>query len=286
MVNMVDDIDEELYDVGDNCHRREVVVSHLRIKLMADELNDYGTTKFACFNMVGGLYINKSIDKRFTIGSADATLKEMFDVYGFVVALFCQVFEAKQVFSMNAWKEIYEMKRGNRIQYYGKDWVANDGSVKTTLRYKCDHGGDAMDTCGTIMENVYNMVIKDFDVDLFETSRDYVPSGSPKKLMKEYVVYNKSVVDRELYEDRGRKHLYEWYHDCKKKQYCDFCREGLHNTSYKRGDFYQVENEEMSCTSVCVSYELLDKFFDKHSRLDSIHRGSQINFMEEKGHQM
>ena len=119
MVKMVDDIDEELYDVGDNCHRREAVVSRLRIKSMADELNDYGTTKFAYFNTVGGLYINKSIDKsidkRFTIGSADATLKEMLDMYGFVIALFCQVFEAKQVFFTNAWKEMYEMKRGNRI---------------------------------------------------------------------------------------------------------------------------------------------------------------------------
>ena len=264
MVKMVDDIDEESYNVGDNCHRREVVVSRLRIKSMADELNDYGTTKFAYFNTVGGLYINKSIDKRFTIGSADVTRD-------------CQVFEAKQVFSMNAWKEMYEMKHGNRIRYYAKDWVANDGSVKTTLRYECDRGRDAMDTCGTIMENIYNTVIKDFDADLFENSRGYVPSGSPKKLMKEYVVYDKSVVDRELYEDRGRKHLYEWHHDCKKKQYCDFCHEGLRNTSYKRGDFYQVENEEMSCTSVRVSYELLDKFFDKRSRLDKNSKDMMFN---------
>ena len=280
MVKMVDDDDNiESYDVGDNCHRREVVVSRLRIKLMADELNDYGTTKFAYFNTVGGLYINKSIDKRLTIGGGDATsLKEMFDVYGFVVALFCQVFESKQVFSTNAWKEMYEMKRGNnRIRYYAKDWVANDGSVKTTLRYKCDRGGDATMDTAAIMENVYNTVIKDFDADLLYNSRGYVPSGSPKKLMKEYVVYDKSVGDRELYEDRGRKHLYEWHHDCKKKQYCDFCREGLRKTSYKRGDFYQVENEEMSCTSVRVSYELLDKFFDKRSRLDKNSKDMMFN---------
>ena len=278
MVKMVDN-DIESYDVGDNCHRREVVVSRLRIKSMADELNDYRTTKFAYFNTVGGLYINKSIDKRLTIGGGDATsLKEMFDVYGFVVALFCQVFESKQVFSTNAWKEMYEMKCGNRIRYYVKDWVANDGSVKTTLRYECDHGGDAtMDTGRTIMENVYNTVIKDFDVDLLYNSRGYVPSGSPKKLMKEYVVYDKSVVGGELCEDRGCKHLYECHHDCKKKQDCDFCHEGLRKTSYKRGDFYQVENEEMSCTSVRVSYELLDKFFDKRSRLDKNSKDMMFN---------
>ena len=194
------------------------------------------------------------------------------------VALFCQVFEAKQVFSTNAWKEMYETKRGNRIRYYAKDWVANDGIVKTTVRYECDRGGDAtMDTGRRIMENVYNTVIKDFDADLLYNSRGYVPLGSPKKLMKEYVVYDKSVVDRELYEDRGRKHLYEWHHDCKKKQYCDFCREGLRKTSYKRGDFYQVENEEMSCTSVHVSYELLDKFFDKRSRLDKNSKDMMFN---------
>ena len=146
------------------------------------------------------------------------------------------------------------------------------------LRYECDRGRDAtMDTGRTIMENVYNTVIKDFDADLLYNSRGYVPSGSPKKLMKEYVVYDKSVVGGELYEDRGRKHLYEWHHDCKKKQYCDFCREGLCNTSYKRGDFYQVENEEMSCTSVHVSYELLDKFFDKRSRLDKNSKDMMFN---------
>ena len=260
-------MDIESYDVSDDCHRREVVVSRLRLESMANELNDYGTTKFTYFNTVGGLYINKSIDKRSIMDSSDATMKEIFHVYGFVVALFCQVFDAKHVFSTNAWKEIYEIQRGKRIRYYVKDWVANDGSVKTTLRYECNRGTDVMDVCGTLMENAYNTVVKDFDVDLFENSRGYVPLVSPKKLKKEYVVYDKSG-DREFYEDRGRKHLYEWHHDCKKKQYCDFCHEGLCRTNYKSGDFYQVENEEMSCTSVCVSYDLLDKFLHERGRLD------------------
>ena len=194
-------IDESSYDVGDHCHRREIVVNRLRIKSMADELNDFGSIKFTYFNTVGGLYINKSIDKKSTIMncSADVTLKEAFDVYGFVVALFCQVFEAGQVFSTNAWKEMYEVQGEKRIRYYVRDWIANDGSVTTTLKYECDRGGDVTDASGLMMENAYNMVVKDFNVDLFENSRGYVPFGSPKKLMKEYAVYDRSV-DREFYE--------------------------------------------------------------------------------------
>ena len=190
----------ESYEVSEDCHRREVVVSRLKVKSMADEINDYGTTKFSYFNTVGGMFINKSIDKRFMVGCLDATLKEAFDVYGFVVALFCQVFEPKQVFSINDWKEMYEVYRGKRVCYYLRDWVANDGSVKTMLKYKCDRGGDVMDVRKTQMENPYNMVVKDFDVEFFKNSRGYVPSGSPKKLIKEYVVYDKTV-DREFYED-------------------------------------------------------------------------------------
>ena len=196
---------KESYEVSEDCHQREVVVSRLKVKSMADEINDYGMTKFSYFNTVGGMYINKSIDKRFMVGCSDATLKEAFDVYGFVVALFCQVFESKQVFSINDWKEMYEVHRGKRVCYYVRDWVANDGSVKTMLKYECDRGGDVMDVCKMQMENAYNTVVKDFDVEFFENSRGYVPSGSPKKLIKEYVVYNK-MVDREFYEDRGRKH--------------------------------------------------------------------------------
>ena len=133
-----------------------------------------------------------------------------------------------------------------------------------------------MDVRKTQMENAYNTVVKDFDVEFFENSRGYVTSGSPKKLIKEYLVYDK-MVDREFYEDRRRKHLYEWHHDCKRKQYCDFCHEGLRKTIYKRGDFYQVENEEMSCASVCVSYELLDKFFYECGRLDRNSKDMMFN---------
>ena len=133
-----------------------------------------------------------------------------------------------------------------------------------------------MDLRGMTMENAYNTVVKDFNLNMFENSRGYLPSGSPKKLMKEYVVYDKSV-DKDFYEDRGRKHLYEWHHDCKKKQYCDFCHESLRKTSYKHGDFYQVENEEMNCMGVCVSYDLLDKFLSERSDIDKDMKDMMFN---------
>ena len=59
-----------------------------------------------------------------------------------------------------------------------------------------------MDLRGMTMENAYNTVVKDFNLNMFENSRGYLPSGSPKKLMKEYVVYDKSV-DKDFYEDCG-----------------------------------------------------------------------------------
>ena len=49
---------------------------------------------------------------------ADANeMHEIFNVYGFVVALFCQVFESMHVFSVNEWKEMHEMspKTGERV---------------------------------------------------------------------------------------------------------------------------------------------------------------------------
>ena len=147
-------------------------------------------------------------------------MKEIFNVYRFVVALFCQVFESTHIFSVNEWREMHEMspKTGDRVRYYVKDWIANDDSVKTTLRYNCDAGGDAPDMrfeTGGIIENVYNTVVKEFHADLFNNSVGYVPKNSPKKLMKEYVIYDKST-DKDDYEDRGYKHLYKGHHDCKK----------------------------------------------------------------------
>ena len=142
------------------------------------------------------------------------------------MALFCQVFESMHVFSVNEWKEMHEMspKTGKRVRYYVRDWIANNGSLKTTLKYDCDAGGDAPDMrheMGGIIENAYNTVMKDFHVDLFNNLVGYVPRNFLKKLMKDYVIYDKST-DKDCYEDRGFKHLYEGHHDCKKKQYCEY----------------------------------------------------------------
>ena len=71
-----------------------------------------------------------------------------------------------------------------------------------TLRYNCDAGGDAPDMhheTGGIIENAYHTVMKDFHVDLFNNSVRYVPQNSPKKLMKEIVIYDKSI-DKDCYE--------------------------------------------------------------------------------------
>ena len=179
-----------------HCQSREIIVSKESIKSMVDQVNDPGMVKFNLFNTVGGMIVNKSIDKRAKILMRDADANEMheiFNVYGFVVALFCQVFESTHVFSVNEWKEMHEMspKTGERVRYCVKDWIANDGSLKTTLRYNCDAGGDAPDMrreTGGIIENAYHTFVKDFHVDLFNNSVGYVPQNSPKKLTKEIVI--------------------------------------------------------------------------------------------------
>ena len=112
-------IDESSYDVGDDCHRREIVVNRLRVNSMADELNDFGSIKFMYFNTVGGLYINKSIDKKCIIMncSADVTLKEAFDVYGFVVAYFVKCLRQDKYFPQTHGRKCtkYRVKREYNI---------------------------------------------------------------------------------------------------------------------------------------------------------------------------
>ena len=200
------------------------------------------------------------------------------------MALFCQVFELTHVFRVNEWREMYEAspKTGDRIRYYVKDWIANDGSLKTTLKYNCDAGGDApgMRRRGFV-ENAYNTVVKDYHINLMNNSVGYVPTDSPKRLTKEYVVYDKSG-DKVCYEDRGFKHLYESHHDCYKKKYCEgFCLDRMSRakTSYKRCDYYQVENEEMSCSTVRVDYGMLDKFLNERSSLDKDSKDMLFNTM-------
>ena len=56
-----------------------------------------------------------------------------------------------------------------------------------------------------------------------------------------------------------------------------FATKAYVRTNYKRGDFYQVENEEMSCASVRVSYELLDEFFHERGRLDRNSKDMMFN---------
>ena len=47
-----------------HCQSREIIMSKESIKSMVDEVNDPGMVKFNLFNTVGGMIVNKSIDKQ------------------------------------------------------------------------------------------------------------------------------------------------------------------------------------------------------------------------------
>ena len=69
-------------------------------------------------------------------------------------------------------------------------------------------------------------------------------------------------IAKKTYEDRGYKHLYEEHHDCDgescfgcKKVLCETSKSNYRCVNHKERALYQVENEEMSCMDVNVSYD-------------------------------
>ena len=51
------------FTINSHCQSREIVMSKESIKSMVDEVNNPGMVKFNFFNTVGGMVVNKSIDK-------------------------------------------------------------------------------------------------------------------------------------------------------------------------------------------------------------------------------
>ena len=49
--------------------------------------------------------------------------------------------------------------------------------------------------------------------------------------------------------------------------------------NYKRCDYYQVENEEMSCSNMCVNNNSLDKFFNERNVLDKRSKDMMFNML-------
>ena len=105
----------------------------------------------------------------------------------------------------------------------------------------------------------------DIDIDMDVDSNGYYPIGRKKKFYQEFVSYDKT---------DGK---YEEHHHCRckgKHGYSKvFCKSKLFRTNYKKDDVFQVENEEMSCDDLKVTYDTLDKFFCQREEVDMKMKG-------------
>ena len=262
-------------------HSREVVVNRVSIeKGMAHEIERCKENRFTYFNTVGGLLLNKQLSERNYLRPW-SKFTEVFDVFYFLIALFCQVFEevVESVFYVD-WTELYEVgDHGEIVPFCVKDFVCSDGNIRRSVRYECDAGNDQLQEC-KYMRRVYESPLTDLGyVRLGYNSVGHFPRGSPKKYFKNHLYYDKEH-EMQNYEDRCYKHLYEGHHKCMKKRYCsDFCKLGLEKTNYKRRDYYQVENEEMSCRDAKMNYDTLSEFFCERKRLDRMQKFESYNTM-------
>ena len=262
-------------------HSREIVVNRVRIERgMAREVERCCENRFRFFNTVGGLLLNRQLDERHYILPRNK-FTEVFDVFCFLLAMYCQVFDEREggIFFVE-WTEKSELDEDeNVVPYYVKDIVCSDGEIRRCVKYECDAGDDTLREC-THLRKVYQSAITDMGVvQLGYNSRGHLPRGSPKKYFKRHVYYEKEH-DMQSYEDRGFKHLYEGHHKCTKKRYCDeFCKAGLQESHHKRRDYFQLENEEMSCRDSRVNYEGLNRFFRERKELDKAQKSESYNTM-------
>ena len=271
------------YALDESCtHSREVVVNRVRIERgMAREVERCCENRFRFFNTVGGLLLNRQMDERQYLLPWNK-FTEVFDVFCFLLAMYCQVFDEREggVFFVE-WTEKFELDEEdeNVARYYVKDFVCSDGEIRRCIKYECDASDDMLRECAYVRK-VYRSAITDMGyVQLGYNSRGHLPRGSPKKYFKKHVYYGKEY-DMQKYEDRGFKHLYEGHHKCTKKRYCDeFCKAGLQGSHHKRRDYFQLENEEMSCRDARVSYEGLNSFFCERKELDKVQKSESYNTM-------
>ena len=262
MTNNWDEMEFE-YGLDASCtHSREIVVNKVRIERgMVGEVERCNENRFRFLNTVGGLLLNKQMDERQLLLPWNK-VNEVFDVFHFLLALFCEVFNGNEggVFHLD-WTEKYEVdENGDAIRYCVKDLVCSDGEIRRSIKYECDSSGDLIRERGYIRKVYQSPVTVMAAVQIGLNSIGHFPRGSPKQYYKNHVYYEKEY-EMKNYEDRGYKHLYEGHHKCNKKKYCtEFCKVGLGDSHYKRRDYYQVENEEMSCRDTKVDYEKLDNF--------------------------
>ena len=270
------------YALDESCtHSREVVVNRVRIEGgMACEVEKCRENRFRFFNTAGGLLLNRQMDEQHYLLPWNK-FTEVFDVFCFLLAMYCQVFDEREggVFFVE-WTEKFELVEDESVvRYYVKDFVCSDGEIRRCIKYECDASDEMLSECKYIRK-VYQSAVTDMGyIQIGYNSRGHLPRGSPKKYFKRHAYYGKGY-DMQSYEDRGFKHLYEGHHKCTKKRYCDeFCKVGLQGSHYKRPDYFQLENEEMSCRDARVSYEGLNSFFCERKKLDEAQKSESYNTM-------
>ena len=208
--------------VGRYCHAQSLrvkeVISHRNV---IDQLHD-ANAKFNYFNMVGGLVVNREVD-RLTKNVKRSFMDNTWSAFTFFLSLFSQMFTPMQDLFSSEFVDTIEGHPKDKsviIEYQKKFNVCSDGCVRLTICYKADK----IDQTVSVkmmnerhrgkMSGVYESANGSFGVDFTEDSKDYYPKSKSKKCFyEEYAVYNRNG-GNEVYEDHGYKHLFENHHSC------------------------------------------------------------------------
>ena len=205
-------------------------------------------------------------------------INDAWSAFMFFLSLFSQVFTPSKALFSTEFVDLIEMHHSNKsIKYQKKFDVCSDCFGRSTISYNVSKFDRIIqEGNGRKMFDIYESAVGNFGVDFLKNSNGYYPKKNKKCFCEEHAIYSRRV-SSETYEDRGRKHLYEKHHSCKKnKSLCKFCNSMIchagktekHSMNFKKDDLYQVENEEMSCENVSVNYSKLIQFYDERNEID------------------
>ena len=186
-----------------------------------DALHD-PVCKFNYISTIGGIIINRKIQRRLERKSYKDT---MYSLFSFFMVLFCRSFGNELNFDTIFARNVESVNGVGRVSYDSRFDVCGDGHIRCMLAYRAStvRKHDLLD--GTKVMDVYRSPILDVDID--KESNGYHPGV--KGFHAEYAMYrtirNSMVCE---YEDRGVKHLNECHHGCNDSMFCSICKRTLY----------------------------------------------------------
>ena len=232
--------------INPNCHARSVTVkmasNHKSIIYLMYDFD----VKFGYLNTVGGLIVNRHIERN---KNKRLYQEDVHSAFSFFMGLFCQSFKKEKVFFPSDISLSEMSNQIGSIEYELRHDVCGDGSVRSTISYDCFRY-DSMTYLpkeAMTIEGVYRSLNVDIDIDMDVDSNGYYPIWCKKEVYQEFVSYDKTD-GKDTYGDRSLKHLYEEHHHFQCKGKHGYCKSKLFRTNYKKDDVFQVENEESHAT--------------------------------------